>query len=198
MIKFIKLKKDVPYLILKEKYDEAFSKGQKNIEAIAISSYNKGNAEVESRFVNLKFVEGDEFIFFSNYNSPKSVAFKGHDQISALIYWESINAQIRIKAKVKKKSAKFNQEYFEARSIDKNALAISSNQSKEIESFEEVIENYYDAKNNKDLKKCPGYWGGFSFTPYYIEFWEGNKSRLNKRNVYKIKDGKWHHSIIQP
>ena len=103
VIKFNNLSNQSPYLIFKDRYDESLKAGQKNIEAIAISSYNKGNAEVESRFVNLKFVEGDEFIFFSNYNSPKSVAFKGHDQISALIYWGSINVQIRIKATKTKK-----------------------------------------------------------------------------------------------
>ncbi len=198
MIKFIKLKKDTPYLILKEKYDEACSKGQKNIEAIAISSYNKGNAEVESRFVNLKFVEGDEFIFFSNYNSPKSVAFKSHDQISALIYWGSINTQIRIKAKVKKKSAKYNQEYFEARSIDKNALAISSAQSELASSYETVVKNYNEAYKKEDLSKCPEYWGGFSFIPYNFEFWEGNENRLNKRESFTLVNKEWTHSILQP
>ena len=30
----------------------------------------------------------------------------------------------------------------------------------------------------------PSNWGGYSFKPYYFEFWEGHKSRLNKRNVY--------------
>lgn len=66
MIQFNDLKQEIPYQLFKEKYNEALSKGQKGIEAISISSYNKKRNEVESRFVNLKFVINDEFIFFSN------------------------------------------------------------------------------------------------------------------------------------
>ena len=52
---------------------------QKNIEAISISSYDLKHKEVSSRFVNLKFLENDEFIFFSNYDSPKSLAFNSDE-----------------------------------------------------------------------------------------------------------------------
>ena len=41
MIEFNNLIDELPYLLLKQKYDEAFKAGQKNIEAISISSYNK-------------------------------------------------------------------------------------------------------------------------------------------------------------
>ena len=130
MIKFNNIPQELPYIIFKEKYDDAINEGQQNIEAISVSSYNKKNTEVDSRFVNLKFIDGHKFIFFSNYNSPKSFAFSSHDQISTLLYWASTNVQIRMKAKIKKTSAEYNQNYFFDRSEEKNALAISSNQSK--------------------------------------------------------------------
>ena len=41
MIKFDNLKQDAPYMLFKEKYDEALKADQKNIEAISISSFNK-------------------------------------------------------------------------------------------------------------------------------------------------------------
>ena len=102
MIQFSNLNQEKPYLLLKMKYDEAYDAGQKNIEAISISSYNKELREVDCRYVNLKFVTNDEFIFFSNYNSPKASAFSSFNQIAALFYWSSINVQIRMKAKIKK------------------------------------------------------------------------------------------------
>jgi len=198
MIKFNNLNQDIPYQLLKEKYDEAVDAGQKGIEAISISSFNKDINEVDSRYVNLKFINKDEFIFFSNYDSPKAAAFNSHNQIAALIYWSSINVQIRMKAKVKKTSKEFNQKYFFDRSEEKNALAISSNQSNEIVSYNQVKENYNKSLNNDDLRKCPEYWGGYSFTPYYFEFWEGHESRINKREVFQKIDGVWKQSILQP
>ena len=198
MIIFNKLSQELPYLKFKMCYENALKLNQKNIEAISISSFSKSTEEVNSRFVNLKFINNNEFIFFSNYESPKSQQFNEHSQISALIFWHKTNTQIRLKAKIKKTSLKFNNKYFKNRSKEKNALAISSNQSLPIESFEDVLKNYNRTIKTSNLKICPDYWGGFSFAPYYFEFWEGNKSRLNKRLVYQINDKHWEQFIIQP
>jgi len=198
MIQFNNLKQETPYILLREQYNEALNANQKNIEAISISSYDNQFKEVSSRFVNLKFITSDEFIFFSNYNSPKASSFNSHNQIAALLYWPSINIQIRMKAKIKKTSLEYNQKYFFDRSEDKNALAISSNQSNPINSYTHVIENYNKSLKNDDLKKCPEFWGGYSFTPYYFEFWEGHESRLNKREAYEKSDDSWNHLILQP
>ena len=198
MIQFNNLNQEMPYLVFKEKYNECINAKQKNIEAISISSYNREISEVDSRYVNLKFVTNDEFIFFSNYDSPKALSFNSHNQIAALLYWPIINVQIRMKAEIKKTSDEFNQKYFYDRPEEKNALAISSNQSKPIDSYNQVKENYNKSLKNDDLKKCPEYWGGFSFTPYYFEFWEGHESRINKREIFEKIDGVWEQSFLQP
>ena len=198
MIQFNNLNLETPYLIFKSKYDDALNADQKGIEAISISSYNKEISEVDSRYVNLKFITNDEFIFFSNYNSQKASAFNSNNQIAALVYWPSINVQIRMRAKIKKTSNEYNQNYFFDRSKEKSALAISSSQSEPIDSFNKVKENYNKSLENDDLKKCPEYWGGYSFTPYYFEFWEGHESRLNKREVFEKKDNRWKHLFLQP
>ena len=198
MIQFIDLNQETPYLLFKAKYDEANNQGQKVIEAISISTYDNKTNEVDSRYVNLKFINKDEFIFFSNYDSPKASAFNSHNQVAALIYWSAINVQIRMKAQIKKVSKEFNQKYFYDRSQEKNALAISSNQSKQIDSYSQVKENYNKSLKNDDLKKCPKYWGGYSFIPYEIEFWEAHKYRLNKRNLYKKDKNTWNHFILEP
>ncbi|MDA9321692.1 pyridoxamine 5'-phosphate oxidase family protein [Gammaproteobacteria bacterium] len=198
MIKFKSMCQEIPYSIFKKKYREALNLGQKNVEAIAISSYNKEKKEVDSRFVNLKIIDDRNFIFFSNYNSPKSIAFKSNDQISALLFWSTSNVQIRIKAKINKTSLEFNHSYFKKRSRDKNALAISSDQSKKIQSYDHVLMKYKNIKENKDLLECPNYWGGFSFIPYYFEFWEGHESRINKRTAFKRFNGDWKQYILEP
>ncbi len=198
MIKFINNNNETPYIKFREFYDTAFHKNQESIEAVTISSYYLSKNEVDSRFVNLKIIDDKEFIFFTNYNSPKSHQFNEHNQISAIIFWDKINIQIRMKAKIKKKSVSYNKFYFSKRSINKNALAISSNQSEKIDSYEMVKQNYKKSLESDNLKKCPDYWGGYSFIPYYFEFWEGKKFRLNKRNVYEKKQDNWQHFLLQP
>tara|TARA_B100001250_G_scaffold412412_1_gene443561 strand:+ start:26863 stop:27459 length:597 start_codon:yes stop_codon:yes gene_type:complete len=198
MIQFDNINNETPYLVFKDKYTESVNAKQKNIEAICISSYSSENKEVNARYVNLKIIDGKEFIFFSNYNSPKSIDFNSHNQITALIYWNNINVQIRMKAHIKKTSREFNQAYFTGRDEEKNALAISSEQSNVIDSYKAVQENYEISFRNSNLSECPDYWGGFSFTPYYFEFWEGYEKRLNKREAYEEQNGKWIHNFLQP
>ena len=197
MIKFNNISQEIPYLIFKEKYDESLKAGQKNIEAICIASYLPKNNEVNARYVNLKFINDKQFIFFSNYNSPKSREFNEHDQITASIYWSRTNVQIRMKAYIKKTSKDFNQNYFAKRDEKKNALAISSYQSSPIDSYEALQKNYEICLRKNNLTECPDYWGGYSFIPYYFEFWEGHNSRLNKREAYKLQNDEWIHSFLQ-
>ena len=84
------------------------------------------------------------------------------------------------------------------KAMKKNAIAISSKQSKPIKSYDQVKENYERSLKNDDLKECPEYWGGFSFIPYYFEFWEGHENRLNKRVSYTLKDSNWIKTFLQP
>lgn len=187
-----------PYKLIRKLYKRAKDLNQKNIEAISIASFSANTGEVESRFVNLKFVDDDKFIFFTNYESLKSKNFHDHDQISALLYWNKINTQIRIKAKISKTSIEYNKNYFRRRSKEKNALAISSMQSQRIKDFKSVKDNYLTALNDGFLDKCPNYWGGYSFTPYYFEFWQGNDFRINKRKVFVMHENDWKMHYLQP
>ena len=94
------------------------------------------------------------------------------------------NIQIRLKGKVYKLETEASDKHFNSRSIQKNALALSSEQSKEISSYDDVIKKYKKVLNkikNLDHIVRPDYWGGYFFIPYYFEFWEGSDFRLNKR-----------------
>tara|TARA_S200000501_G_C20817830_1_gene741421 strand:- start:270 stop:863 length:594 start_codon:yes stop_codon:yes gene_type:complete len=197
MITFIDLSPSEPYQLFKYLYDKAEA-SEKIVEAICISSFDERLSEVQSRFVNLKYVKNDEWIFFSNYNSPKAFQFKHHNQIAATFFWPSINSQIRIKAKVFKTSKKFSDEHYLSRDKDKNKLAHLSEQSEQIISYEEMINKFDSVENPADFNLRPKYWGGYSFKPYYFEFWEGHKSRINRRKVFKFEKGIWSSYFLQP
>ena len=102
-----------------------------------------------------------------------------------------------MKAYVERTSQEYNQAYFAKRDKKKNALAIMSKQSSSIDSYEALQSNYKMILENNDLTKCPDYWGGFSFIPFYFEFWEGHESRLNKRETYEYKNDEWVHGFLQ-
>lgn len=199
MIKFLKKNTSSPYEIFHSYYLEALKVKQESLDVIAVSSFNKNLEEVDSRYVNLKYINDEEWIFFSNYNSKKGQDFINHNQVSFLLYWNKIDFQLRMKGKIVKTSKKFSDEHFQSRSAKKNALAISSKQSKEIASYEEVINNYNQVLNNmSSLTQRPSYWGGYSFIPNHFEFWKGHESRINKREAFDKINGIWKHSFLQP
>ena len=197
MINFLNPSQVTPFVLIKENYIKALENNQKNIEAMSIASYSKNNSHVDSRYVNLKIIDGEDFIFFSNYESPKSKQFDEHNQVSALIFWNTINIQIRINGHIKRTDKEFNQLYFSNRNYKKNALAISSNQSKPIASYDHVRQLYTEALSSEHLNICPDYWGGFSIRPSSIEIWKGEANRLNKREKFNRLDG-WKKVILAP
>ncbi len=199
MIQLENIAKSKPYIIFEKLYKEAVSKDQKYVEAMCISSYDEIENIPDSRFVNLKYIIGENWTFFSNYNGPKSKQFNSNNHISAIFFWNSLNVQIRMKAKIYKSDKDVSDEHFNNRNYKKNALAVSSMQSQSIESHEKIIENYEKAIKNKTLiSNRPDYWGGYTFTPYYFEFWRGHEHRINKRDVFYKKDNHWKQKVLQP
>lgn len=199
MIIFKENNETEPYQIFRDKYQKAINKNQENIEAINIASYNSNLQMVSSRFVNLKYIINDQWIFFSNYESPKAKDFLDHSQVSVCIFWSSINLQIRISAEIFKSDSKFSDNHYAKRDQKKNAIALSSCQSKIIDSYEKVLDNYNLALNDHNaLKNRPRSWGGYTFVPVYFEFWEGNDQRANKREYYRKSGNHWDKGFLQP
>ena len=127
-----------PYKIFSEKY---LKQSERNILK-SLYWFIFSNKKVSSRYVNLKYIENNKWIFFTNYNSPKAKDFSNHEQISATFFWNEANIQIRLKGKVYKLETEASDKHFNSRSIQKNALALSSEQSKEISSYDDVIKKY--------------------------------------------------------
>lgn len=199
MITFINNDKNfIPMQMLEEKYNEALSCNQELIQAASVASFSSSSNEVDSRFVNIKYIKDNNIIFFTNYNSPKSKQFIEHDQVALTLFWSKINVQIRIQGKIKKTSRKYNIDYFKKRESQKNVLAIASDQSKEISSYKAMLEKYDTTLMDLNSYECPEYWGGFIIEPYKYEFWKGHKNRLNYREEFKLIENKWHQRILQP
>lgn len=189
-----------PLQLLKKYYDQAIKSEQIIPEAMSISSFDFVNNFVDSRFVNLKFVQDNKLVFFSNYKSKKAEQFEESNTrlITALIYWNTINVQIRIRGNISKLDTKLSDKYFKNRAKEKNALAIASKQSKKIKSYELFLEKYKQILQNEDLTLRPGYWGGYEINTTYFEFWEGHNARINKRMVLELEKGDWKEYFLQP
>ena len=189
-----------PILHLQQIYREARKKSQSSIDAITISSIDMQKLKPNSRIVNLKKIEKNQFIFYSNYIGKKSREFSENANVSCVIFWDTINMQIRISGKIRKQSKDKSNKHFNKRNKKKNLLAIMSNQSEKIYDFKEYEKKYLEfCHSNKNISlKRPSHWGGYVIRPDYFEFWTGNEHRLNKREVYEKKYNGWKKYFLEP
>lgn len=145
-----------------------------------------------ARIVLFKGLE-DGFIFYTNYNSHKGQNIAANPKVSACFFWQLLHRQIRIEGVCEKLSEEKSDEYFNKRPVGSKIGAITSPQSKSIES-REWLEMMWQA-NAAELgenPKRPEYWGGYKIIPHTIEFWQGQPSRLHDRFQYKKNDkGGW-------
>lgn len=199
MIKLIDNKSE-PMNKLHKLYNQAEKKSQKNIEALCIGSFCVDSNKPSNRIVNIKYIQNDELIFFSNYKSKKAAEFEKCNKVACIFYWNTINCQIRIEGEIKKTTKAFSDKHFKTRSQDKNILSIVSSQSQKISSFQEMKERYEKKlkHNHKNSLNRPIYWGGYKIIPNYFEFWKGHNSRLNKREVYEMQKDSWINYQLQP
>ena len=184
---------------LQKLYKKAVGNNQILPQAVCISSIDIENDFVDSRFVNLKYVNDRDFIFFSNYLSKKGIQFdkSPNTKVTMVIYWNTLDVQVRIRGIIRKIPSAESDQHFNKRTKQKNALSISSNQSSVIDSYESVKTKYREVLNKDNLQR-PKYWGGYKLTASYIEFWEGSENRLNNREVFEFLDNEIKKYFLEP
>lgn len=197
MIDFDTKKMDLPFTKFLKFYKNAEKSLQPNIEAACLSTISTKH-KPHSRFINIKYINKNEFIFFSNYNSNKAEDIDFNNNIALNFFWNTTQTQIRVEGKIFQLSGEKSDNHWKNRSKYKNALAISSMQSSLTYSYEKVVSKYETTLKEMDLSIRPSYWGGYSIHPIYFEFWKGNKSRINKRTVFKKIGDEWEEYVLQP
>lgn len=153
-----------------------------------------------SRIVLLRQYDQRGFVFFTNYESRKSVELKENAYASLVFYWGALDKQIRIIGKVEKISDAESDAYFASRGREKQLSAISSKQSQPLETptaFEDNIEKN-EEKYPAGLIERPKHWGGWRVIPHEIEFWQQGEHRRHERLHYTKTDEGWKSDILYP
>jgi len=147
-----------------------------------------------SRTVLLKELDDESLIFYTNYNSQKSLEMEEHAKVGLNFTWLPLSRQIRILGHASKTSEERSDTYFAKRPRKSQMAAIASNQSSVLDS-REALESCFNEVSKKygegDPIPRPTFWGGWKVKPILFEFWQGRRNRMHDRFQYQLVNGDW-------
>ena len=154
------------------------------------------------RMVLLKNFNNNGFIFYTNFNSKKSIDLKENPNASLCFHWKSLLRQIRITGKIYKVSEDEADAYYKTRSYGSRIGAWASNQSSILNNREDLyksIEDYKKKYPNENNVPRPKNWSGWNLKPNSIEFWLDGEDRIHQRLKYiKKENGTWEKFLLNP
>lgn len=174
--------------------------GNSEVNAMTLSTIDKSGFP-KGRIVLLKYYSIDGFIFFTNYNSDKSLSIEINNKVSISFFWEEFERQVIIKGFAEKTSAELSDKYFNSRPKgSKLGALVSEDQSSIIESKEFLIKKFNLLTKDFEGKEIerPENWGGFSINPIEYEFWQGGENRLHDRMRYSLSENLWKIDRLSP
>jgi len=182
-----------PIKLFRNWFDAAIASGSRLPESMTLATAT-ANGKPSARVVLLKQVDGDGFVFYTNYRSAKARELDGNPQAALVFYWVGLDRQVRVEGPVERVSAAESDEYFKTRPRESQLGALASPQS-EVIGNREVLEERMRAleKEYQDREvERPAHWGGYRLKPERIEFWENRPGRLHDRIAYDLQaDGSW-------
>ena len=189
---------DDPLVLFEQWQQDASAAGLADPTGVVVATIQL-DGSIRQRFVLLKGVSEDGFVFFTNYNSDKAAALAQNDRSSMLFPWNELDRQVSVSGKVEKIAESESDAYFAARPRASQIAAWTSQQSQPVVS-RGALEAQYQATlqrfDGNDVARPP-HWGGFKLVPERIEFWQGGKDRLHDRFVYQYSNG-WGRLRLQP
>ncbi|MDC0057996.1 pyridoxamine 5'-phosphate oxidase [Pelagibacteraceae bacterium] len=158
------------------------------------------NNHPSSRVVLLKSYDEKGFVFYTNSNSKKGKSISENNNIALNFHWKTQNRQIRIEGEAKIVSSEVADLYFNSRPRGSQIGAWSSNQSAELISRSELIDNIkkFETKYKDQDVPRPPYWNGYLVKPQLIEFWQEMPFRIHDRVVYTLLNNKWGIKKVYP
>ncbi len=188
-----------PIVLFRRWYREAERAGAPQPDAMTLATAGDGGTP-SARMVLFKGIDGDAFLFYSNYDSRKGRDLATNGKAAIVFYWSVTRHQVRVSGTVKRISRAASLAYFHSRPRGAQLSALASRQSRVVTS-RAVLEREVAALDRKhpNAVPLPSDWGGYSLRPAWIEFWENRADRLHDRIRYvRLRGGVWRAERLAP
>jgi pyridoxamine 5'-phosphate oxidase len=153
------------------------------------------------RAVLLKSVDQRGFVFYTNLESRKSDELFVNPHAALCFHWKSLKRQVRVEGIAEQVSEDEADGYFATRPRGSQIAAWSSDQSRPLESREQLdkrVDMFTRRFADRSAILRPNFWSGFRVKPDRVEFWQDQPSRLHDRLVFVRDGGTWRKERLFP
>ncbi len=167
--------------------------------AICISTINEQGFP-SGRFVDLKSVDENGFVFCTYLDSAKGKHIQHNPKVAMTIWWDHVGYQVRVIGEAQAVSDAEAIEFWKTRKRSAQLTTTAFQQSqplKELEELQTRMQEVSDQFINREVPK-PSTWGGYRIQPVSIEFLTFAENRLHLRELFNKKENAWIKSLLQP
>lgn len=172
---------DDPFAIARRWLSEAEKTEPADPNAIALATVDASGLP-NVRMVLLKEIEGDAFVFYTNYDSAKGREIAETGKAAFVLHWKSLARQIRVRGTTSREDGEKADAYYRSRALKSRLGAWASRQSQPLSSREALLADVARVTATRGTNPDrPPFWGGIRINPVEIEFWADGAFRLHDR-----------------
>lgn len=188
---------------------ELFRDWHRNASASSISSHPNAmcvstvdkHGTPHARFVDLKAVWPEGFVFCTSHSSPKSQHLEVSPWVSLTFWWDHVGRQVRVLGSASPISGADADAFFAERTRDAQIAAWAFEQSLPYTSDGATAADLMAAARarlGEDAVPRPSNWGGYLVVPRTIEFLMFSLDRAHRRTLFERTDRNWIRTELQP
>ncbi len=188
-----------PFERFRDLYERAAATGIAEPNAMVVSSAD-ASGRPSSRVVLLKHFDRAGFVFYTNLESRKGREILARPDVSLNFFWPEPKEQVSIFGSAELIGDAEADAYFVTRSRNSQLGAWASQQSRRLESREQLLADFERVSErfaDREVPRPP-HWTGFRVVPRRFEFWVAREHRLHDRTFYERDGDFWEVGRLYP
>lgn len=167
--------------------------------AVCVSTVSRDGSP-DARFVDLKEVVSEGFVFCTQFDSPKGAALDANSQVAMTFWWDHVERQVRVRGAAERISPTDSDRLFQQRPPEAQLASCASKQSTPLENREALERRLAELRQQFFQMPIPRpeHWGGYLVVPTHVEFLMFRTTRLHERLLFSRESGAWQKLWLQP